>query len=219
MEDLSKSLGGHGNGYATSKGGAVRGEKLTERACADALHSTKHAAVWHTRLCSVGSVCDELCHPFATTKGCYLVHNGTWSQGSFTARCLKGKWSDTAVAALFIRLYGWDEFVAQQPSGVWLHLTPRGVAVHYSSGSLMVDVNTGALASEGCDRWGDWHTCEYGTYGVGKRPRAVQAWTVDSRSLFSGGAQEVWEPCSHGVGRSATMSTEKSDRGISKFIG
>lgn len=163
MQDLTKSQGGDGIGYATIKGGSVKGVKLTEEDCAKALSSTKDAFVWHTRWVSCGGKTDELCHPFTAGKG-WLVHNGTWSTGVFTASLLKGDYSDTAVAALAINVKGWDYFARNCYQGVWLQLTKKGCRVLYRSGSLYVETKTGALCSEPCREWGKWRKAEEGQY-------------------------------------------------------
>lgn len=173
LEQLEKSAGGHGNGYATVNGGFVKGVGLSAADSAAAIAKMRRPVVWHTRRISCGLHTDELCHPFVTHKGCYLVHNGHWHQGAFTARCLKGPWSDTAVAALFIRLYGWEEFTKECSTGVWLHLTGAGLQVHYGSGDLVIERRTGALASEPSAKWGIWDDVEPGTYGVHERPKTV----------------------------------------------
>lgn len=170
LSALEKSNGGHGNGFATVKGGAVKGVELSPTACSDELiRLRKSATVWHTRLISCGRRIDLLCHPFETSNGSYLVHNGHWSYGAYTARLLNGDWSDTAVAALHIRIHGWDDFVSRCDSGVWIHLTPKGRQVLYRSGSLMIERNTGALCSEAYSEWGVWDEVEFGEYGIGKK--------------------------------------------------
>lgn len=220
FEKLEDSNGGHGNGYATHRGGCVKGLRLTADQCTEAIHTSQAPVVWHTRYVSCGRMIDDLCHPFPTANGNYLVHNGHWPKAAFAAKLLKGEWSDTAVAALHIRLHGWDSFVAECNSGVWLHLTKKGCQVHYASGSLMVDVNTGALASEACPGWGDWVNVAYGTYGACQRPKQVQFsnWRSDAEVL----ADEIWEPISVGKHaapavespRRAVEVGEKSDRGV-----
>lgn len=169
MESLERSFGGHGNGYATVGGGFVKGVGVTAKASAAAISKMRRPVIWHTRRISCGRHLDVLCHPFTTTPKCYLVHNGHWAQGAFTARCLKGPWSDTSVAALFIRLYGWKAFTQECKVGVWLHLTDGGLQVHYVTGDLVRERNGGALASEMCTDWGVWDEVEPGTYDVGDK--------------------------------------------------
>lgn len=168
MAQLESSFGGHGIGYATSSRGAIKGEKITPKSSAlDITRNLKGAVIWHTRRASIGSVGDDLCHPFPTTQGSYLVHNGHWGDGAFFATMFKGLWSDTRVAALAIQCKGWKAFTRYCNNGVWLHLTPKGLQVHYASGSLWGETETGALCSEPCKDWGKWAKVMQGTYDDG----------------------------------------------------
>jgi hypothetical protein len=165
---LQRSFGGHGNGMATVRAGAEKGLAVTpEHSAAWLLRHAKSAAVWHTRRTSCGETTDVLCHPFRAGNG-WLVHNGHWGQGAFTAKLLKGAWSDTKVAALFISNYGWEAFCDECYAGVWIHLGPKGRSVLHRSGDLWVS-KSGALASEPCDGWGSWREAERGDYGPGER--------------------------------------------------
>jgi hypothetical protein len=245
MKSLSESDGGHGLGFATSKS-ATKGLTITEEFCAAALINRSDCnVVWHTRRRSAGGVSDDLCHPFSTGLG-HLVHNGTWKAGVVAAKLMKGDWSDTSAAALYINLYGWKEFTASRPEGVWLHLTKKGVAVHYQSGSLWVETETGALASAPCPDWGEWGKAELGTYQPGEpvsladeddedddlEYRPSTGFPIQAVQLRNDDDEEMrnWRPCQVGKGRSASLldegevvrvqhlSTEKSPRGVPKFI-
>jgi hypothetical protein len=166
LQQLEDSNGGHGNGLATVEKGAVKGVKLSAKRCARIISRTVQPVVWHTRRISCGAQVDELCHPFSTgdaTRG-WLIHNGHWAKGAFGAALLKGCWSDSRVAALYIKLYGWKAFTEVCDRGVWIHLTPTGRQVHYCSGSLFVEQDTGALCSEPTKLWGTWLPAAHGTY-------------------------------------------------------
>lgn len=163
FEQLNRSFGGDGIGWATMRHGAVKGVTLTPEESAEAIARLRAPVVWHTRRVSCGIKSDALCHPHKTRYG-WLVHNGHWHTGAFAVRVLHGEWSDTAVAALHVKVYGWRATTAHLTSGVWLHLVKGGCAVCYRSGDLWVETRTGSLASEPCPRWGDWTKAEPGVY-------------------------------------------------------
>ena len=167
LDRLVASNGGDGNGYATMKGGSVKGVGLSAEECAHAICGPlrKSNVVWHTRLISCGGKVDELCHPFGTGMG-YLIHNGHWMKGAFAAKLMAGEWSDSRVAALYTRLYGWGSLCHHVDSGVWIHLIKEGVQVCYKSGSLYVELQTGSLCSEPCPLWGEWAPAQEGIYDV-----------------------------------------------------
>jgi len=181
LESLIASQGGDGNGLATLRGGVVKGLSLDAEQCADLILASRGAALWHTRAVSSGIKSDDLCHPFDTGHG-WLAHNGHWHQGAFAAKLFQGSWSDTAIAAYWIELYGWDSFCRECRVGVWLHLTPRGLQVLYCSGSLYVESRTGALCSEPTRLWGDWQPVRPGAYQAGERPKTepIKLWPTSS---------------------------------------
>lgn len=167
LVSLEKSFGGDGCGYATRKV-SRKGLALTAEASAEMIKKAKGDLIWHTRRVSCGPKTDALCHPFPTGEG-QLVHNGHWQTGAFTASMLEGTWSDTMVGAKCVEIHGWDHFTKQCNSGVWLHLTKEGVQVHFKSGSLWVEEDSGALCSEPCMGWGVWNEVAFGTYDVGEK--------------------------------------------------
>lgn len=163
FDQLEKSFGGDGNGFATMRGGIVKGVGLSTSKCAKLVSRCRGNVIWHTRRRSCGPKTAELCHPFRTGNG-YLAHNGHSGKFMVAAWMLKGTWSDSKVAAYFCRLYGWNKLCQETDGGVWLHLTSRGCYVCYDSGSLVVEAQTGALSSEPLGAWGDWRPAEHGCY-------------------------------------------------------
>lgn len=164
---LVKSFGGDGNGLATTSGLFSKGLRLSAWSAAEMLHHDKpHDAIFHTRKTSMGLTVDQLCHPFLTRRGGFLAHNGHWSEASVAQSVLGSRYSDTRVAAHYISLYGWDRFVDNCDSGVWLYLKGDGLRVHYASGQLKVH-ESGILASEACLP-GEWYDAKYGTYKPGE---------------------------------------------------
>lgn len=168
MQALTKSFGGNGLGFAVHNY-SRKGLDLTESDCADYLsrHSSR-ASVWHTRKTSCGETSDALCHPFKTGQG-YLVHNGHWHEGTVAALLWPKCASDSYMAAEIIRRHGWDKFCETCDSGVWIHLTKDGRYVYYKTGSLFVEIKTGALCSEPCAEWGEWRKVAHGTYAPGEK--------------------------------------------------
>ena len=185
LVSLDESFGGHGCGLA-SHGKVRKGVAFTSRAAAALISKSKGPVLWHTRRVSCGPRSDELCHPFPTANGSFLAHNGHWTKGAFTASMLAGSWSDSAVAARYIQLYGWAKFTEHCEAGVWLHMTPEGVEVHYMSGDLWVEEKTGALCSEPCKGWGVWNKASFGTYKVGERVPAREASKPNLERLLVG---------------------------------
>lgn len=69
LKFLEDQMGGHGNGYALMKKGRIialdKGVKLNVKEIARVLRKSNYDwCIFHTRLASVGSKCDENCHPF-----------------------------------------------------------------------------------------------------------------------------------------------------------
>jgi len=181
IHQLNKSFGGHGVGYAY--GSFLRkATDLTAGFVARQLsrRPANASVLFHTRRASVGKTCDELCHPFEVSPGHYLAHNGHWQEGMIAAKVLKGHWSDSAVGSLWIRLYGWEHFTRTCDSGVWLYNTPKGLFIHYASGSLYADSITGAFCSEPFARLGKWYPVAYGTYTPGEKLPEKKVYSLDS---------------------------------------
>lgn len=80
---LERQLGGHGNGYCIihkdgsyvlDKGVYLSNEEIAERIIAD--FKNIKWVIYHTRLASIGNICDENCHPFEH-NGTIMCMNGT----------------------------------------------------------------------------------------------------------------------------------------------
>ena len=87
---LEKQLGGHGNGYSLLKNNKIikleKGINLDVRDIADTLKKTSYDwALFHTRLASIGSTCDENCHPFKR-ENTILAMNGTEHSVGFLSK-------------------------------------------------------------------------------------------------------------------------------------
>lgn len=90
LKYLEKQLGGHGNGYSLLKNNKVikleKGVNLDVRDIAKTLRNTNYDwALFHTRLASIGRMCDENCHPFKR-KNTILAMNGTEHSVSFLSK-------------------------------------------------------------------------------------------------------------------------------------
>jgi len=80
FKDLEKSQGGQGNGLAWPNGGSVairKGLGVKVEELAQLAHSVGKPVLFHTRVASVGEVCDYLTQPFHA--GDYVfAQNGSW---------------------------------------------------------------------------------------------------------------------------------------------
>lgn len=83
MDFLEKSNGGHGNGYALIKDGEIleadKGINLSnEEIYCNIAEKDFDYFIYHTRITSQGSTCDNQCHPFITPQKDFLLcMNGT----------------------------------------------------------------------------------------------------------------------------------------------
>lgn len=86
LKYLERTHGGDGNGF----GGFIRGEPFFKKGVdldmkdiAQFIKATTwdHGVIAHTRKASMGSVCDENCHPFLYDN-VLLAHNGHWATGA-----------------------------------------------------------------------------------------------------------------------------------------
>jgi len=87
---LEVSFGGHGNGigyFKENKPWLYKGAQLLTDTLADHMLDEGHSAIFHTRLASMGSICDANCHPFAY-NGVLTAHNGHWSDAKEMAQML-----------------------------------------------------------------------------------------------------------------------------------
>lgn len=93
LKYLEKQLGGHGNGFALLKNNKVikleKGVKLNVKDIANVLRKTDYDwALFHTRLASIGTICDKNCHPFKR-KNIVLAMNGTEKTVEFFSNAMK----------------------------------------------------------------------------------------------------------------------------------
>ena len=152
LHQLEDSLGGDGNGVAV--GDACRkGRRVSLEAVLRFMEKHPGAALFHTRAASSGGISDALCHPFWTGRG-WLAHNGHWVVGASAAEVLGAitsqVWSDSRVFAWCVRRRGFAVACAKlRPSGVWLHMTPRGrLSFFMNGGPLYYHVPSGIIGSE-----------------------------------------------------------------------
>lgn len=90
FEFLELSFGGHGNGigyFSDMKPFIHKGSKLSTVELADFMVDNGTSAIFHTRLASMGSICDANCHPFSY-NGVLTAHNGHWGDAREMARML-----------------------------------------------------------------------------------------------------------------------------------
>ena len=77
LEALQASNGGDGNGVALiPEMRVIKGVELSTAKIAKIVADRSDPAIFHTRLASVGAVCNHLCQPFRA-GGIVLAHNGT----------------------------------------------------------------------------------------------------------------------------------------------
>jgi len=157
--------GGDGNGY----GGFIDGEaffkkgvKLSMREIAHDIREIKwdRGVIVHTRKASMGSVCNENCHPFLYGQT-LLAHNGHWATGAKDVMKIMAvlgtdftgipasrlvDMTDSEVIAYLIDRNGED--ASEMAQGVILTMTPEKVRVHNHYGDF-----TGWLANEDKDAW------------------------------------------------------------------
>jgi predicted glutamine amidotransferase len=87
---LEKSFGGHGNGigyFVENKPWFFKGAKLETIDLANFVAEESISSIFHTRLASMGSICDGNTHPFAY-NGVLTAHNGHWSDATEMAKML-----------------------------------------------------------------------------------------------------------------------------------
>jgi hypothetical protein len=153
FEFLELSFGGSGNGVgyfdAESKPIVRKAVKQTHAESAVELHGT--GGIFHSRMASMGSVCDKNCHPFQY-NGVITCHNGHWSDSRDMAKLLKhaGKFSDekfddmtdSEVIACLVGNYG---FAAADivDSGVILSLYPDHAMVYVKGDFEVVGLKDG----------------------------------------------------------------------------
>jgi len=120
---LEMSFGGHGNGIGYFKenesDGLVpwhyKGATLSTDVITDFMVEEAVSGIFHTRLASMGSVCNDNCHPFSY-NGVLTAHNGHWSDAhamasmlihanKFSASTMKDT-TDSEVIACLVGNYG-----------------------------------------------------------------------------------------------------------------
>jgi len=161
IEKMIKSQGGAGNGVGWWENGKKvihKGVELSADACVALILSNDiYPKVFHTRLVSAGSKCDDQCHPF--DAGHYiLTHNGSWGTYKEARWGLLGYGipnhviygSDTQVAAEIIKLQGID-FLWYINSGTWIAVSEKTLYVYYLGGSFFVWRNKEGLWEGGSE--------------------------------------------------------------------
>lgn len=110
LKYLENQLGGHGNGFALIKNKKIiqydKGIKLSVKEIAQKIQSNDYDwAIFHTRLASVGSKCDENCHPFKR-KQTIMAMNGTELSVNFLSK--ETNMTDTETILDIISKYNLD---------------------------------------------------------------------------------------------------------------
>lgn len=186
LDYLVAQNGGHGCGHAIASGHKILTcKKAVELEPSEQINeivkqvARGNDALWHTRLASVGVICDRLCHPFhvnGTRFSGVVAHNGTWWRGSQIARRLDEMHGrDHSDSEVFARNIAdldrktLDQFGGWPDSGVWFVIgnDQHGKLVrrllHYS-GSIMRCTVTGIIASS----FPSWWDHDVQTIGIGE---------------------------------------------------
>lgn len=173
FNELEKSCGGDGNGYAVVQNGKPIIRKALNLTCESIVDDVftyikaGHSVYFHTRKVSIGWKSDHQCHPFKM-DGFYfrgvLCHNGTWGDGGVLAKYFKTG-SDTATLAHMIGKMGIRGLKKQQlwpKSGVFLihGCKPGNIPrnkVHLISGDLQYCPISKIWASEFPTSWDNYN--------------------------------------------------------------
>ncbi len=185
--EMETSKGGHGNGVAIADE-IWKGVNLSVDDTVTILQGSGRPALWHTRWCSSGDKCNELCHPFHCGKG-WLVHNGHWMQGDWSASvltdldtCKGDPVSDTKVFAMLATKLGFIPACERyQPAGVWLRMDYKGrLTVYKHGGSLYYSTDLRCWGSEPYKHNGNWYSVADGLYLPNEMPTREHAIVADT---------------------------------------
>lgn len=157
MAELEISMGGHGNGlYMKESDKLIKGRDASITNLAEMTEREEGMHLFHTRLASVGDICDELCHPFEAGDW-ILCHNGSWMDWDLYADDPddRDSQSDSMVVAGLVEKYGIGILAshALDYSGVWVFMSrnpkSRGAWVIRRGGEFVLQPFTGTDGSPG----------------------------------------------------------------------
>jgi hypothetical protein len=146
FSDLSTSCGGDGNGIVAFHNNIpilARGVKTTIDTCANIAIKATQGCLFHTRLATTGSKCEDNSQPIPIDKKRFLAHNGIWNESTAKWSLLSAgvdpikliDMSDSVVAALCIKYWG-SNVLHLIDSGIWVIAAANKLSINAYSGTF-----------------------------------------------------------------------------------